>query len=64
MLSDFAIKLDLVTAGFEPETIQIIGLTYIPEYIPPDEQSQLLDLIDRQPWSAELKRRVQHYGYK
>jgi alkylated DNA repair dioxygenase AlkB len=24
----------------------------------------LLNLIDRQPWSGELKRRVQHYGYK
>ncbi len=64
MLSNLAIQLDLGTSDFEPETIQIPGLTYIPEYIPPDEQSQLLDLIDRHPWSAELKRRVQHYGYK
>lgn len=64
MLSEFAIQLDLGTSDFEPETIQIPGLNYIPEYIPPDEQSQLIDLIDRHPWSAELKRRVQHYGYK
>jgi hypothetical protein len=51
MLSHFAIQLDLDTAGFEPQPIQIPGLTYIPEYILPEEQSQLLDLIDRHPWS-------------
>lgn len=64
MLFDFGIQLDLGTGGFETETAEIPGLTYIPEYMPADEQRQLLDLIDQKPWSGELKRRVQHYGYK
>lgn len=42
----------------------ISGMTYILDYISPDEQEQMLYIIDRQTWSDELKRRVQHYGYK
>lgn len=49
----------------EEETIpDIPGLTYIPDFITPDEESALIDNIDRQPWLTDLKRRVQHYGYK
>ena len=44
--------------------IEIPGLQYIPEYITEDEQAQLLEDIDRQIWQEDLKRRVQHYGYK
>jgi alkylated DNA repair dioxygenase AlkB len=40
------------------------GLTCIPGYLTPNEQVELLDSIDRAPWSVELKRRVQHYGYR
>lgn len=49
----------------EEETIpDIPGLTYIPDFITRDEESALIDNIDNQPWLADLKRRVQHYGYK
>lgn len=44
--------------------IEIPGLQYIPEYITEDEHAQLLEDIDRQIWQEDLKRRVQHYGYK
>ena len=44
--------------------IENIGLRYIPEYITQGEHDELLELIDRQIWREELKRRVQHYGYK
>lgn len=47
----------------EPE-INISGLTYIPDFISAQEQDFLLSQIDHQPWLADLKRRVQHYGYK
>lgn len=49
----------------EEETIpDIPGLTYISDFITPDEESALIDNIDMQPWLNDLKRRVQHYGYK
>jgi alkylated DNA repair dioxygenase AlkB len=42
----------------------IPGLTYTPDYITPDEETRLLKQIDQQPWSSDLRRRVQHYGYR
>ena len=47
----------------EPE-IDISGLAYIPDFIYVQEQDSLLAQIDQYPWLADLKRRVQHYGYK
>lgn len=46
------------------EQITIPGLRYIREYITLDEESNLVRFIDDMPWITELKRRVQHYGYK
>ncbi len=43
---------------------QIPGLTYIPAYLSYDEQKNLLEQIDALPWISELRRRVQHYGYR
>lgn len=40
------------------------GLTYIEESIPVEEEARLLAAIDEGPWSAVLKRRVQHHGYR
>lgn len=40
------------------------GLSYIPDFISKKEHDLLLRQIDEQPWINELKRRVQHYGYK
>lgn len=40
------------------------GLRYIPNFITPDEEAALLNTIDQQPWLTDLKRRVQHYGWK
>lgn len=42
----------------------INGLTYIPDFINQREHDFLLREIDKQPWLDDLKRRVQHYGYK
>ncbi len=42
----------------------IEGLTYIPNFITPDEEATLLETIDQQPWLTDLKRRVQHYGWR
>lgn len=47
----------------EPE-INVSGLIYIPDFISVQEQDFLLSQIDQQSWLTDLKRRVQHYGYK
>lgn len=43
---------------------KIDGLIYIPNFITPAEEVLLLNTIDQQPWLTDLKRRVQHYGWK
>lgn len=48
----------------EENAPDIPGLTYIPDFITRDEESALIGEIDAQPWLNDLKRRVQHYGYK
>ncbi|MGH1399400.1 MAG: alpha-ketoglutarate-dependent dioxygenase AlkB [Alphaproteobacteria bacterium] len=42
----------------------IRGLQYIPDFITQGEEQALISKIDDQPWLNDLKRRVQHYGYK
>lgn len=48
-----------------PEEIpHISGLRYIPEYIDDKQHDRLLEIIEKQDWVTELRRRVQHYGYR
>lgn len=42
----------------------IPGLAHVSEYITPQEEAELIRTINAQPWITELKRRVQHYGYR
>lgn len=42
----------------------IHGLRYIPDYITEVQHDWLLARIDEQRWLDDLKRRVQHYGFK
>ena len=42
----------------------IPGLRYVADFLDVDEERALLAFVDGQPWLADLKRRVQHYGYK
>jgi alkylated DNA repair dioxygenase AlkB len=49
---------------FETPAVSIPGLSYYPGYIDTGEESELLRHIEEQPWITELKRRVQHYGYR
>lgn len=59
---------DMQTSLFPAENIptqgRIEGLTYIPDFITPAEEAALLNTIDQQPWLTDLKRWVQHYGWK
>jgi alkylated DNA repair dioxygenase AlkB len=47
-----------------PSIEKIEGLTYIPNYITPAQEAELIGIIDGQLWLTDLKRRVQHYGWK
>ncbi len=47
-----------------PVTPAIAGLYYIPHYIDESTEASLLEIIDSQPWMNDLKRRVQHYGWR
>ena len=40
------------------------GLTYLENYISKDEACRLVQEVDASPWRNDLKRRVQHYGYR
>ncbi len=42
----------------------ISGLRYFSDFISREEEKSLLSDIDRAMWLSDLKRRVQHYGYK
>jgi len=44
--------------------LKIEGLTYIPDFISEKEEKELIKEIDNSIWLTDLKRRVQHYGYK
>jgi hypothetical protein len=41
-----------------------IALHYIKDFVSANEEAALLSAIDGEPWRQDLKRRVQHYGYR
>jgi alkylated DNA repair dioxygenase AlkB len=58
-------------SGVNPKTLndltlfsKVPGLLYIPEYITEVEHSEFWQSINAENWLDDLKRRVQHYGYK
>jgi ribA/ribD-fused uncharacterized protein len=48
----------------ETNTPNIPGLKYFAEYLDDAEEAGLLQAIDAEPWRNDLKRRVQHYGWR
>ena len=54
----------IVEAHSKPPSIDIPGLTYRPDFINEEHEQRLIDWIDRQKWSSDLSRRVQHYGWR
>jgi len=43
---------------------KIRGLTYVPHFLDDHVQLRILRIVEAMPWQLDLKRRVQHYGYK
>lgn len=56
--------MDLLFEIQKPDVPDIDGLSYISNFISESEHNDLLSVIDSQPWLTDLKRHVQHYGYK
>lgn len=61
-LPDDMDKIPSINEGIDLSVIR--GLGYIPNFITGAEEKNLLESINREPWLNDLKRRVQHYGYK
>jgi alkylated DNA repair dioxygenase AlkB len=64
-------EIDLKTSEITPKTLndlsllsKVKDLLYIPEYISKEEHALLWMSINAENWLGDLKRRVQHYGYK
>ena len=49
---------------FGMDSHRIPGIMYLENYISPKQEQLLTKHIDQSPWIDDLKRRVQHYGYR
>jgi alkylated DNA repair dioxygenase AlkB len=62
-------QLELFDQPAEPSEVlrnylDVPGLTYCQEFLTLEDQRHVLAEVDACPWRSDLKRRVQHYGYK
>ncbi len=48
----------------KPSEIGVPGIDYREAFLNPDECDEIVRKIDDQPWSNDLSRRVQHYGWR
>ena len=44
--------------------MDVSGLMYVEGFVHESDERDLLAAVDAEPWLADLKRRVQHYGYR
>jgi alkylated DNA repair dioxygenase AlkB len=44
--------------------MMVPGLKYVADFVAEPEEPVLLAAVDAAPWLSDLKRRVQHYGYR
>lgn len=50
--------------GLQQDYLGVPGLGYYTELLNESEQQQALEEVDSRPWRTDLKRQVQHYGYR
>ncbi len=43
---------------------RVPGLIYVPDFLSETQERQIVAAIDDGPWRTDLKRRVQHYGWR
>lgn len=53
-----------LTSPNELSEFPVDGLKTVPDFISEEQERNLVSTINNAPWSNELKRRVQHYGWK
>ena len=46
------------------EPTEVPGLTYVRDFISPQEEDEIVTAIDQADWISDLQRRVQHYGWR
>ncbi len=61
---EFSITEEETSSKNREATDTIDGLRYIENYIDETQETWLLTRIEQHPWLDDLKRRVQHYGFK
>jgi len=44
--------------------MEVPGLKYVSGFVTAPDEAPLLAAVDAAPWLSDLKRRVQHYGYR
>ena len=54
----------LVVDDTQMRQLENIGIIYKPDFISQQEEIELLKEIDATPWLTDLRRRVQHYGFR
>lgn len=54
----------LQSSLFSDAPPEIPGLRHLPDFIDARVEAALVATIDQQPWLHDLKRRVQHYGWR
>jgi alkylated DNA repair dioxygenase AlkB len=47
-----------------PKAEGVPGLIYVPDFLNETQERQIVAAIDHGPWRNDLKRRVQHYGWR
>lgn len=55
---------DLSNSKIINDISMIKGLKYVPNFIDKSEVTHFIQSINAEPWLSDIKRRVQHYGYK
>ena len=48
----------------DAEELAVPGLQYVREFVTEREEDELVSIIDRAEWQSDMKRRVQHYGWR
>lgn len=55
---------DFANFGKSKTVMPIKGLYYVHDFISDSEHKEIWEAINKEKWLDDLKRRVQHYGYK
>ena len=63
-VADARVAILKTSNSIQRDMLGIAGLVYMTDFLSENEELRLLGEIDRSPWSEELQRRVQHYGWK